>query len=476
MHTIRTALAAILCLVFAGAPLTAQQVIDSAYKGKVLVRLVAHQDSAFHYAAYVPRRYTGDHAVPLLLVLDPSGRAVLGAQLMAPAAERLDWVVMSSYDTRGAVTNASNEKAVNLMLDDAFSAFNIDTARIYLAGLSGTARDSWVFAYGSGGHVAGILSAGASMPGDTAWRRKYGGRPPFDVAMTAGDQDFDLDEVQTTADTLRALGDPVRADEFVGGQQWAPQPVVWQALGWLEARAMARRLRPMDSLFVDSLFAVDSTRASALAGTSRTGAAYDAWANIAGAWKGLHDVAFAEARRAALAADPVVRRWLTERDSLRAATGPARRAMAATLTALRRRPGVPDLRRLTDDLRIVQYRTWAADARDSLRAAWAARRLGDLYVQVSRFEPEVYIRAGDASRALAMLGIAEEIRQHDPIVCRERARAYALRRDADAALTNLRCALAGHAITIPEIRTDPRFAFMRSLDEYDQLVNPPGGG
>ncbi len=475
MRRLRSAQAAAVLALCCAAVSALAQGVDSVYTGKVLTRLVARQDTSFHYAAYIPRRYTPAHPVPLLLVLDPAGRADSATQLVAPAAERLDWIVLSSFDTRGG-SSARNEKAVNLMLDDAFSAFRIDTARIYLAGFSGTARDAWVFAYGAGGHVAGILSAGASMPGDTAWRRRFGGRPPFDVAMAAGDRDFDFDEVVTTADTLRKLGAPVRMDAFAGGHVWPPQAVVGQALGWLDARAMARGLRPMDSLFVDSVFAGDSVRADSLAGARQPGRAYDAWTDIAGAWQGLHDLAYAEARRSALAAEPGVGRWLAERDSLVGRTRVVQHAMGATLGNLRRTPGVPDLRRLTAALHIVQYQQWEADGQDSVRAAWAARRLGDLYVQVSEYEPEVYLRVADPSRALAMLAIADEIRSGDPVVCRERARAYALRRDADAALSQLRCALAGHAITTDEIRTDPRYAFMRSLDDFAALLSPPGGG
>jgi predicted esterase len=450
------------------------QQIDTVYKGQVLGRLVTRGDSTFSYAAYIPRRYTPEHPAPLLLVLDPRGRADLAIQLMVPAAERLGWLVMSSYDTRGDDPKAPNEKAVNLMLRDALGAFKVDTSRLYLAGFSGTARDTWVFAYGAGGHVAGIISAGATLPGDSAWRRRYGGKPPFDVALTAGDSSFDDDEMLATLDSMRRLGAPMRAEEFAGDHRWPPVAVMSQAMGWLEARAMARGLRPMQRALGDSVFAIDSARAAALEAAGRPGPASDVWEEIATAWRGAHAVDYADARVAALSATARVNAWRAERDSLLRLTVPMEHAMGAQLSALRRRPGVPDLRKLNDDLRIAQYRQWSTDHTDSVRAAWAVRRLADLFVQVSYYEPEAYLAVGDDSRALGLLAIADEIHTRAPGVCRERARAYALRRDTEATLSELRCALAGGATTVDEIKSDRRYLFMRASDDFLDLISPPG--
>ncbi|OYV72598.1 MAG: hypothetical protein B7Z72_04415, partial [Gemmatimonadetes bacterium 21-71-4] len=420
-------------LLAGGAPPVAAQTVDTAFQGTVLPRLTARTDSAFHYAAYIPERYRGTAPAPLLLVLDPAGRAVRAIARFAPAAERLGWIVLSSYDTRSDDPAAPNERAVNVMLADAFGAFSIDTSRLYLAGLSGTARDTWDFAYGSSGHVAGIISAGAAMPADTTWRLRFSGLPPFDVAMSSGTRGFNYEEVVSAERALRAAraGSPthaaLRVDVFAGTHQWPPEPVIARQLGWLDVRAMARRLRPIDQALADSVFARDSVDATALAAAHRLGDAADRWAEIAAAWAGAHDVTFAATRAAQLAADPAVRPWRAERDSLVRTTPDYQRGIVKPLSDLRQRPGVPDLRRLTQQLNIVALQQWAADANDSLRADWAARRLSDVYAQVSLYEPEAYLAYNDADRALALLAVAEEIQGSTPRICRERARAYAVR-------------------------------------------------
>lgn len=453
-------------------PLQAQQV-DSAFKGTVLGRLAAREDSNFHFAAYIPRHYAADHPAPLLLVLDPRGRAEQSIELMVPAAERLGWIVLSSYDTRSDDPHAPNARAVNLMIADALSTFAVDTSRLYIAGFSGTARDAWVMAYGSNGHVVGIISADAAMPGDSSWRTDHLRVPPFDVAMSAASRGFNYFDVTLASDTLRALGAPVRTDEFTGDHAWSPEPVVAQAIGWLEARAMARKLRPMDPALVDSLYAVDSTAAAALETRGQTGEAVLAWQNAAIAWKGLHDVGAASARIAALTAQPAVKGWLSERDSLVHRMPAEQRALAEPLAALRRNPGVPDIRKLTQDLHVERLARWAADSADSVRAQWAVRALAGLYVEVSFYEPEAYLSVSDPDRALAVLTIAEEIHPGAPAVCHERARAYALRQDADRTLTELRCALAGHATTIAAIKADGRYGFLRTNDAFLDLLHIP---
>lgn len=451
------------------------QTMDTVVTGRILGPLMAKADTGERYATYISRSYDRAHAAPLLIVLDPIGRADTALARVERAVERLGWIAMASYDARGDNTPAVNEHIVNVMLNDAFSAFNLDTARIYIAGLAGTGDDAWIFAYGSSGHIPGIISAGAAGPQDSAWQAAHRGRPPFDVALMAGNRSFGYDDVIRAAMALRADSAPYRLDVFEGSADWPPQREMEQTLGWLEARAMTRRLRPLDRGLVDSLFAIDSAAAAALEGSQHPAHAAEQWENAALAWAGTHDVSYARARALALTADSAVRRWRAERDSLVAATLALRRSLIATLIELRQRPGVPDLRRLNDSLRVAQLQAWIADARDSVRADWAARRLAEVFGHLSFYEPEAYINVRDASRALAVLDIAEEIQPGSAQVCRERARAYALRADGDRTFTALKCALAGGAITMREIRADPRYTFMEARDDYLKFIGKPGG-
>src|SRR5256885_1721681 len=67
--------------------------------GHVDERVTSASDTAQHFALYLPPGYTRERRWPVLLVLDPRGRALLGLQLFHDAAARLGWIVMSSYNT-----------------------------------------------------------------------------------------------------------------------------------------------------------------------------------------------------------------------------------------------------------------------------------------------------------------------------------------------------------------------------------------
>jgi hypothetical protein len=311
------------------------------------------------------------------------------------------------------------------------------------------------------------------MPGDTTWRRTHLKPPPFDVAMSVASRGFNYYDVYLTSDSLRALHAPVRTDEFIGDHQWSPEPVMAQALGWLEARAMARGLRPVDRSFVDSVFAVDTAAARALESDGRRGQAVLAWRNVAASWQGMHDIAPVTTHLGELMNRPDVGHWIRERDSLERQMPAEQQLLARPLARLRRQPGVPDIRQLTEDMRIVPLRQWSADTSDSVRAAWATRALAGVYVQVSFYEPEEYLAVGDPDRALAVLTIADEIHHDAPAICRERARAYALRRDAERTISELRCAINGHAVTVDQVRADREYAFLQANDAFLDLLHIP---
>ena len=125
--------------------------------GAVIPSVKSHADTSERYALYLPSHYDVSRRWPALLVLDPRGRALLAMERFREAAERDGYIVVSSYNTVSDSTEEPNVRAVNAMLADLQDGLATDTTRMYLAGMSGTARLAWTFAYELSGHVAGIL-------------------------------------------------------------------------------------------------------------------------------------------------------------------------------------------------------------------------------------------------------------------------------------------------------------------------------
>ena len=77
--------------------------------------------------------------------MDPRGRALNPLGRFKDAAERLGYVLISSYNTLSDGVTEPNEAAVAAMIQDVQELVSVDTRRLYFAGFSGTARLSWVF-------------------------------------------------------------------------------------------------------------------------------------------------------------------------------------------------------------------------------------------------------------------------------------------------------------------------------------------
>src|SRR5207247_925239 len=112
---------------------------------------------------YLPPGYTTERRWPVLFVLDPRGRALLGLTLFQDAAARLGWVILSSYNTLSDGPPEPNVNAVNAMLAWAQAHPSLDPTRLYLAGFSGTARAALGFAVALRGHVAGVIAVGGAL-------------------------------------------------------------------------------------------------------------------------------------------------------------------------------------------------------------------------------------------------------------------------------------------------------------------------
>src|ERR1041385_3169421 len=151
------AIAALVVAAWWGRPCVAQ-----VGAGHVDERVTSTTDTAQHFALSLPPGYTTERRWPILLVLDPRGRALLALQLFQDAAARLGWIVMSSYNSLSDGPPEPNVAAVNAMLAAAQPRWSIDSSRLYLAGFSGTARAALAFAVALRGHVAGVIAAGGA--------------------------------------------------------------------------------------------------------------------------------------------------------------------------------------------------------------------------------------------------------------------------------------------------------------------------
>src|SRR6266446_8045640 len=245
--------------------LYARPVAAQVFPGRLEERVRSATDTSQTFALYLPPGYTTERQWPVLFVLDPRGRALLGLKRFQEGAARLGWVVLSSYNTLSDGPSEPNVAAVNAMLAWAQAHPSLDPTRLYLAGFSGTARAALGFTVALRGHVAGVIAVGGALgfaPGgpETA----FAGDSTVAYFGSAGTQDLNYEEVFAMADRFRTTQVPFRVLPFEGPHSWPPAEVCGDALDWLELRAMLGGLRAMDSGWVGARLAGELARAAEL--------------------------------------------------------------------------------------------------------------------------------------------------------------------------------------------------------------------
>ena len=408
--------------------------------GRLELQVRSATDTSQTFALYYPPGYSTERRWPVLFVLDPRGRALLGLKLFQDAAARLGWVILSSYNTLSDGPPEPNVNAVNAMLAWAQVHPSLDPTRLYLAGFSGTARAALGFAVALRGHVAGVIAVGGAL-GFTLGgpETAFAGDSTFAYFGSAGTRDFNYEEVLAMADRFRTTRVPFRVVAFDGPHSWPPPELCGDALDWLELRAMLGGLRTMDSGWVRARLTAEVARATDLERAGRWMEAWrldDAIARDYARWPEGRDAADRAARRRRrreLANYEAEAHRLAERDLSQGIELPKIFAWARS----QREPPARDA--LASKLRIAELQR-TAERGDTLEAASARRLLARVFVNLAFYEPRAYLVNGSPARALRMLELAVTI---GPI----QGEACALLREALAAATpDERARLAGQCV------------------------------
>jgi predicted esterase len=404
--------------------------------------------------------------------MDPRGRALVPLRRLQEAAERLGYILLSSYDTRSDGPQEPNERAVQAMVADAQEFFSVDGRRLYLVGFSGTARIAWGFGYRLAGHVAGIIGFGGGFPNPLFLRvtaRTEG--TPFVFFGGAGTTDFNYDEMLVLDGTLDEYDLPHRFEYFDGPHSWPPANVFASALEWMDLQAMNAGLRAEDSTLIESVF---SRRLAEARASEAAGALYEAFVRyraIVEDYSGIRDVTEPQAKVAELAASEDVRRTEHRMQEILERRGAYNDRVRSFRDEIRTSRRAPRLSEAVRHLEIEQLKRRAASAEDPMDALAAQRLLEHAFVHMSFYEPRYFLGQGEPEVAIALLLIAQEIKPRHPQVCYYLARGYAQAGQHDEAFDALGCLLQTSAVGASRIEADSSLAPLRADPRYRELLD-----
>jgi len=437
--------------------------------GRIAENVTSPSNPREHYAVYLPSSYSPDRRWPLLLLMDPRGKALIPMERVREVAERLGYLVMSSYNTRSDEYQDPNADALNAMIADAQQQYAVDPHRLYLVGQSGTARASWIYGYGLRGNVAGLIGFGAALPeGFVLTPRAEGSPPPLVFFGAAGTTDYNFDEMWSMDTTLDRVNLPHRVTFFDGPHTWPPAATLTEGVEWVELQAMKYGLKPADTAWIETSLAREFGRAADLL---QAGDVYHAWQRYRGIvsdYTGLGDVRVARDQLERLERDPALKR-IRQRLADNVEREQQYNAHLASFLGDFRESEPPPLEKSLKRVQLEELRRRAADPADSVTSQAAQRGLANLWVYASFYEPMDYLAKGDPRRALAILDVAQAMRPADGDVCFFQARALARLGREGEAIGAVECAVRGGVDPDRLVQT-PDLAVLRSEPAYQALL------
>jgi len=413
---------------------------DTVTVGGVTDTIHAASNPTQTYALFLPSRYNTGRRWPLLILMDPRGRALIPLKLFQSAAERYGYIVASSYQTQSDGPIEPNDKAVNAIVTDAQAKFSVDTRRFYFAGFSGTGRLAWYYAYSIPSNTAGIIEVGAGLPDPgLLLREKVAGDSPapFAVFLIVGSHDFNYEEVRALDAKLRVFAIRDHLETFDGTHNWPPESVCADALTWMQLQAMRDGRLAIDRPWVDSLFGARARRADDLVSVDRY-AAFLLYQQLENEFAGIHDIGGMKLAAERFAGSESVKRMVGRLAAFSAAEQSFHEREDSFFSdfAKNSQQGTDRLRAI---LNLDALRDRAAQTRDTLDAAAASRLLSSVFVRASFYEPRRYLAQGDTVSALRLYALAQSIHPNDAQLCGERDRVFRVFAQTKSVPGELRC-------------------------------------
>jgi predicted esterase len=432
--------------------------------GEVSEHLACREDPARSYALYLPSAFRPDRRWPVLILMDPRGRALVPLELFRPVAEDLGYVLVSSYDTASDGPRAPNILALRALLPEIEARFSPAPGRIYFAGFSGTARFAWDAGALMGNKVAGLIGVGAGLP------PAYDPPSPATFAFfgIAGNSDFNYEELRVLHRALDEGSQAHRFATFPGPHSWPPAPVCTAALEWMELQAIKTGLLPRSDSLLERLHGAALNRARALHGNPLLAA--EAWTAIAEDFAGLQDVTAAAAKAAQLSAGEDVQKARRRERELILARDRYQEKFSAWLRQVDTGRNPPVTARSLRTLEIARLQR-RRDGNDPMDAEAAGRILAHVFSYTAFYEPRRYLGENRPLPALAMLAVADAIQPDGPQVCLGRARAYAMSGQRQKGLQALACLSRSGGVSAAFVAGDPGLAPLRRGEDYEALMS-----
>jgi dienelactone hydrolase len=258
-------------------------------------------DPTNSYALYLPSAYSQAKRWPLLLAFDAFARGETSVNLFHEAAEKYGFIVIGSNNSRNFEDPSA---AIRLLGADIKEHYSIDQRRVYLTGVSGGARVATSIAINCKTCIAGVIACVGGLPSGVATP----GPEVSEWFLISATEDFNYPEMLHLQEALEKNSAVSRLVIYEGQHGWMPKEYAERALAWMQLRAMARGLTPVDKDFIGKQFEERMAEAQSAQSSGDILAATRDYREIAVDFRTFRDVKEQEAQAKSLAESEAFRK------------------------------------------------------------------------------------------------------------------------------------------------------------------------
>jgi len=217
---------------------------DSFPAGKLITRIVCKADAGESYALYIPAKNNGA-PLPVVYFFDPQGDGAGTLHRYTTLADRYGFILVASNNSKNGMEWPAEEHTWNCLWADTRARLKADSARVYVAGFSGGAKAATYIAMQQP-EIDAVIAGGAILPDMLQERALH-----FTFTAISGEGDLNRSELVAADNSLNNTAAKHCIIFFDGIHEWPPQKIMDMAFAGLQFDAMAKKIIPVDSLFIN---------------------------------------------------------------------------------------------------------------------------------------------------------------------------------------------------------------------------------
>lgn len=206
--------------------------------GVVIKTVVCKLNSKHSYSLYLPSYYNPEINYPIIIAFDPQAKGSKPVKLFSKIAEKYGYIVIGSNNIKNKLKDVNT--AINILFEEIFDKYSIDSKRVYTAGFSGGARIASLIAVYKGG-IRGIISCSAGL---STISKEISNR--FEFVGMVGNKDFNYLEMKKLYNELEKTNFTHTLLIFDGEHNWPSERELEIAILWFEVNTIKNKIIPVD--------------------------------------------------------------------------------------------------------------------------------------------------------------------------------------------------------------------------------------